>query len=190
MVAKISEVKITPADTIILSAGSTEPSIYEEDRIIWLIDSAASSHISGNKDLFHPMHNIAPVKINIANGESFSVNQTGTIRIKITSDPQWGVPEVPITLTDVIYAPKLKSNLISVGHMTSSDVSVYFGKYRSWMSPGGKIIAYGPKDNNLYSYIGYPIPLMNETADYVSEPSEPMLWHHRLAQASHHALQA
>jgi hypothetical protein len=75
MVAKISEVKITPAETIILSAGSTKSSIYEEDRIIWLIDLAASSHISGNKGLFHSMHDIAPAKIEIANGESFTANQ-------------------------------------------------------------------------------------------------------------------
>jgi hypothetical protein len=52
-----------------------------------------------------------------------------------------------------------------------------------------KIIVYRPKDNNLYSYIGYPIPPMNKTADYVSGPSEPMLWHHRLAHASHHMIE-
>jgi Integrase core domain len=57
------------------------------------------------------------------------------------------------------------------------------------MSLGGKIIAYGPKYNNLYSYIGYPIPPMNENADYVSGPSEPMLWNHRLAHASHHTIE-
>jgi gag-polypeptide of LTR copia-type/Pol polyprotein, beta-barrel domain len=134
MVAKISEAKITLVDTIILSAGSAEPSSFEETKNIWLIDSAISSHISGNTDLFHSMHNIAPVKIDMANSESFTANQRGTIRIKIASDPRWEVPDVPITLTDVIYVPKLKSNLLSVGRMTNSDVSVYFGKYLSWMS--------------------------------------------------------
>jgi gag-polypeptide of LTR copia-type len=46
MVARISEAEITPANMIILSAGSTMPSSIKEDRVIWLIDSAASSHIS------------------------------------------------------------------------------------------------------------------------------------------------
>jgi hypothetical protein len=73
--------------------------------------------------------------------------------------------------------------------MTNSDVSVYFGKYMSWMSLRGKIIAYGWNDNNLYTYIGIPIPPMNETADYVAGPSELMLWHHRLAHASHHTIE-
>ena len=39
-----------------------------DDSCLWLIDSAASSHISGNKDLFHSMHSIPPIKIDIANG--------------------------------------------------------------------------------------------------------------------------
>jgi hypothetical protein len=49
MIANISETEITPSDMIILSAGSTTPSSAEEDRVIWLIDSAASSHISGKR---------------------------------------------------------------------------------------------------------------------------------------------
>jgi Pol polyprotein, beta-barrel domain len=137
-IASISEAEITPVDTIILSAGSTMPSSVEEDRIIWLIDSAASSHISGNKNLFHSMHDIVPVRIGIANGESFTANQRGTIRIKSTSDPRWDLLDVPITLTDVIYAPKLKSNLLSVGQMTNSNVNVYFGRHLSWLSLNGK----------------------------------------------------
>ena len=46
-----------------------------DDSCLWLIDSAASSHISRNKDLFHSMHLIPPIKIDIANGESFTANQ-------------------------------------------------------------------------------------------------------------------
>ena len=46
-----------------------------DDSCLWLIDSAASSHISGNKDLFHSMHSIPPIKIDKANGESFTANQ-------------------------------------------------------------------------------------------------------------------
>jgi Pol polyprotein, beta-barrel domain len=95
MITSVSETEIPPDNMIILSVGSTTPSSTEEDRIIWLIDSAASNHISGNKNLFHSMHNIAPVRIDIANGKYFTANQRGTIRIKITSDPQWDLPDVP-----------------------------------------------------------------------------------------------
>ena len=90
------------------------------DSCLWLIDSAASSHISGNKDLFHSMHLIPPIKIDIANGESFTANQRGTINLRVASDPRWELDDVYITLTDVIYAPNLRSNLLSVGRMTNS----------------------------------------------------------------------
>jgi Pol polyprotein, beta-barrel domain len=149
MIASISETEATPDGMIILSAGSTTPSSIKEDRIICLVDSATSSHISGNKNLFLSMHDIAPVRIDIANGESITANQRGTIGIKIASDPQWDLPDIPIMLTDVIYAPKLKSNLLSVGRMTNSNVNVYFGRHLSWFSLNGKVIAYGSKDNNL-----------------------------------------
>jgi hypothetical protein len=87
--------------------------------------------------------------LTIANGESIIANQRGTIRIKIASDPRWDLPDIPIMLTDVIYAPKLKSNLLSVGRMTNSNVNVYFGRHLSWLSLNGKVIAYRLKDNNL-----------------------------------------
>ena len=41
-----------------------------DDSCLWLIDSAASSHISGNKDFFHSMHSIPPIKINIEIGRA------------------------------------------------------------------------------------------------------------------------
>jgi Pol polyprotein, beta-barrel domain len=135
------------------------------------------------------MHDIAPVKIDIDNGESFTANQRGTIRIKIASNPQWEVPDVPITLTDIIYAPKLKSNLLSVGHMTNSDVSVYFGKYLSWLTLSGKMIAYRSKENKLYTDVGFPIPPRDQTADYMFTPSDQMLWHYWLAHTSHHTIE-
>ena len=157
-----------------------------DDSCLWLIDSAASSHISGNKDLFHSMHSIPPIKINIANGESFTVNQRGTINLRVASDPCWELDNIHITLTDVIYAPNLRSNLLSVGRMTNSNVNIHFGKHMSWPIFRGKIIAYRPRENNLYTYI--TLPTNTETADLTSEPSEPTLWHHRLAHTSYHTI--
>ena len=55
-------------------------------------------------------------------------------------------------MTDIIYVPKLRSNLLSVGRMTNSNVNVQFGKHMSWPIFKGKIIAYGLKENNLYTY--------------------------------------
>ena len=134
------------------------------------------------------MYTITPIKIDIANSESFTTNQQSTIQIKITSNPHWDLEDVPITLTNILYAPKLKPNLLSVGRMTNSGVSVHFSKHLSWLVLDRKVLAYGPKENNLYTYIALPIGPKTKTADYTSEPSGPTLWHHRLAHTSYHTI--
>ena len=53
---------------------------------IWLIDLAATSHLSSDISLFHTIEQIDPVTIETASRESFTANQHGTIRIIITSE--------------------------------------------------------------------------------------------------------
>jgi hypothetical protein len=98
------------------------------------------------------------------------------IRIKISSNPQWEREDVPIPLVD-IYGPKLKSNLLLVGRMTNSNISIHFGKVLSWLVLNGKMLVYGSKENNLYTYVAFPIEPKDETIDFASSPT---LWHHRL----------
>ena len=172
--------------SMIMTTEKTPSSV--NDTYLWLIDSATSSHISRNKDLFHTMHSIPPIKIDIANGESFITDQCSTINVKVVSDPRWGLKDIPITLTDVIYTPKLKSNLLSVGRMTNSNINIHFGKHTSWLIFKGKIKAYGPKENNLYTYVTFPTDPRTETADFTSEPSGPTPWHHRLVHTSYHTI--
>ena len=108
--------------------------------------------------MFHTISDIPPITTETASGESFTANQRGTICTNIVSDPSLELPDVPIHLTDVIYAPKLKVNLLSVGRMTSSNVNVMFSKYFSSLTLNGSIIAYGPKINNLFTYTALAIP--------------------------------
>ena len=128
MMARIDKPCSTTEDikTIIMNAETTA-----NEKFTWLIHCAVSSHISSNRELFHDIHTIQPVKIDIANRESFTTNQWGTIRVKIVSDPHWRLEDLLITLTDVIYVPKLKNHLLSVGRMINSNISVHFGKYAS-----------------------------------------------------------
>ena len=130
--------------------------------------------------LTYPMGNLS-LQSNMA-------EQHGTINIKVMSDPRWGLKDVPIALTDVIYASKLKSNLLLVGRMTNSNVNVHFGKHTSWLIFKGRIIAYRPKENNLYTYVAFHTDPRTETTDYTSELSGPTLWHYRLVHTSYHII--
>ena len=115
MVATIHELLLdsTPRVSIAMHISTLTPPML--DSHVWLIDLAASSHLSRNLELFQSLNDIPPVTIETASGDSFTANQRGTIRIAIVSDPSLELLDVPITLTDVIYVLKLKANLLSVG---------------------------------------------------------------------------
>ena len=113
---------------------------------------AASSHLSGKLELFMSLHNIPPVTIKMASGDSFTANQQGTIHILITADLSHELPAIPITLTDIIYVPRLKANLLSVGQMTNSNVNVIFRQHSSSLTLNSIILVHGPKVDNLFTY--------------------------------------
>ena len=62
---------------------------------IWLINSATSSHLSGDLSLFHTIERIDPITIETASEESFTANQRGIIQIVITSETHFQLPSVP-----------------------------------------------------------------------------------------------
>ena len=79
MMANIKEID----EKTILSNRSSSISKVEDNTHIWLVDSAASSHLSGNINLFNSIYFIPPVSIHTANGDSFTANQKGTIRLTL-----------------------------------------------------------------------------------------------------------
>ena len=102
-----------------------------DNTYLWLINSAASSHISRNKNLFHTMHSIPLIKIDIANRESFIADQRGTINVKVISDPHWGLEDVPITWI------KTKTRFASINFIRNKEsltVATLFKNYIVWLS--------------------------------------------------------
>ena len=57
---------------------STNPSILPDvcdKNCLWLIDSAATSHICRNHDLFKKLHQVPPISIKTTSGKSFKANK-------------------------------------------------------------------------------------------------------------------
>ena len=111
MMANISELN----SGITLSTETSALSAIKDKDHNWLVDSAASSHLSGNRSLFHQFYDVEPIAIETASGELFVSTKRGTIDIIIRSDPKLNLPDLPITLQEVIYVPNLQANLLSVG---------------------------------------------------------------------------
>src|SRR3977135_125677 len=178
-----------------LSMKTSALSAVHDQSHIWLVDSAASSHLCGDIQLFDNLYSIPPLSIETASGDSFTATQRGTIFLTLFSDNSTGLQDVALTLKDVIYAPKLNANLLSVGRMTNANVDVMFSKEFSALSLDGEIIARGPKINILFVYTARSIPSSGsippvfETASFVSEPTDITLWHHRLAHTGHSTIE-
>lgn len=88
----------------------------EED---WLGDSAASKHMSHRLDWFTTYHrnNGDETTVQIGDNSHIEVEGHGTIEILALVKGEWE----PRTLENVLYVPKLKKNLFSIGTTTNKN---------------------------------------------------------------------
>jgi hypothetical protein len=90
--------------------------IYEN----WDLDSRASKHMTGNKDLLTDLKPIKTLQVITADGAVHESKMAGNANIKIEGET--------IKLNKVYYVPGLSSNLISVSTVTDNKYDVIFNK--------------------------------------------------------------
>jgi Pol polyprotein, beta-barrel domain len=87
MMAHISNATEEDPAKITISTNMSTLLSFEPNSHYWFIDSAATSHICGNINLFQTIEDISPIVIETASGDVFEANKLGTVRITIRSDP-------------------------------------------------------------------------------------------------------
>lgn len=179
MMAQISEVADDVENNITTATSTLALSAVHDKSHLWLVDSAASSHICSNIDLFEEIHSMPTISIETASRDAFKANQKGTINVYIQSDVHLHIPPLALTLQNVIFVPKLNANLLLVGRMTSASVNVTFSKLHTTMVMNGQTIARGTKINNLFTYTALPLPTtthtdipITDTTFYTKEPND------------------
>ena len=65
---------------------------------------------------------------------------------------RFNILNLPITLLEVIYLPKLDANSLSVGQMMNANVDVIFSRQHSSLLKDNDILAHSPKMGNLFTY--------------------------------------
>ncbi|KAK9673406.1 hypothetical protein RND81_12G165600 [Saponaria officinalis] len=74
----------------------------------WIVDSGASDHMCSNLKLFSDIETVPkPYSISLPNGHVVTINSVGTVQL---------IPD--IRLTNVLYVPCFKFNLLSVAKLT------------------------------------------------------------------------
>ncbi|GFV22691.1 retrovirus-related Pol polyprotein from transposon TNT 1-94 [Trichonephila clavipes] len=86
--------------------------LFEEnfDKGVWVIDTAATSHFCNDKSLFLDLKPITNMKMSLATEDkSCPVEGIGTLRFRVKYKESFH----EITLTDILFNPKLRRNLLS-----------------------------------------------------------------------------
>lgn len=95
----------------------------KSDRDVWIIDSGATSHMCVNPEYFVSMDKTVKQEIFLANGRKTTTEGVGSCKLV------WESPEgrrYNVVLSDVLYVPNFKTNLISVKKLTAFGVKVNF----------------------------------------------------------------
>jgi len=94
-----------------------------------LIDSGASDHCFADKTLFttYILLNYLFIGLSAGKDSTFRILEKRTIKLQTYVNRE----QKTITLDNVIYAPKLRSNLISISKLGSRGASVIFDKTRA-----------------------------------------------------------
>ncbi|GFX70877.1 retrovirus-related Pol polyprotein from transposon TNT 1-94 [Trichonephila clavipes] len=93
-----------------------ETFITEFDKGVWVIDTAATSHFCNDKSLFLDLKPITNMKMSLATEDnSCPVEGIGTLRFRVKYKGSFH----EITLTDVLFNPKLRRNLLSGSRLES-----------------------------------------------------------------------
>ena len=107
----------------------------------WGIDTMASLHVSGNKDVFDALpRRCAPVKIEVADGAFVVAMQRGSVRLRVRNAAD--SKTIGVTIDNVYYHERFKVNLLSWGILKELDWELVSTKASSTVTtPGNNRIA-------------------------------------------------
>lgn len=114
----------------------------------WLADSATSSHVANRRDMFTHLEPAPGRTVAGVGGTSISIEGCGTVELLSVRNGRNHV----LRLTDILYIPRNKNNLLSLGRWDSEGRSYNcIGGVLRLLTKHGIVVAEGKKiRNNLY----------------------------------------
>jgi histone deacetylase 1/2 len=145
---KSTQVNLTEEDGGEIESNSEEINVClaafaaEED---WFLDSGATSHVTGNRSLLLNLDQSSVPSVRLAGNQVMPVEGKGNVRIEDTNG------EIKI-VSDVLYVPGVRTNLLSVGKFTDLGCSVVFYSNRCYIYKKNNIFLQAVRDqkNRLY----------------------------------------
>jgi transposase InsO family protein len=143
----------------------------------WLIDSGASTHICAQRSCFSSLRPLdQPVQINIADGRAVRALGIGDIALDVLCGTEW----ISNIFKDVLFAPDLKMNLLSVSRLTNDGLVVSFFDDHCHIMMQDRLVASSIKEaSDLYRLISR-IDRSTKVASAAISSGNAKLWHARL----------
>ena len=157
----------------------------------WIIDSGASRHMTFQGEILYNYKEFeTPEPVGLGDGRT--VSALGSGKVKVVSQ-LYHNKKVAGWMTDVLYVPKLTSNLFSVNAATLKGNVISFGHKYCWIrNKKRKLIGTGSPMGKLYML---NCEVLNSPADKATVAGETEgnskidLWHQRLAHVNVKQLQ-
>jgi hypothetical protein len=137
------------------------PSSSSHLTLYWYVDSAATQHMTCQREWLHNFEPIPPRQVIL--GDDHILEATGKGQVKLLLETEGGTSEGG--LTEVLYVPDLAVNLLSVRRLVEKEAKVEFDagacviKNRS-----GAVIGQTVMDNNLYRLKAKTLPVAEVAA--------------------------
>jgi hypothetical protein len=147
----------------------------------WLIDSGASKHMTGQKNILSSLiEKDFPQNISLREDYQCPIKGMGESTYKLDSG-------TPMRMKDILYVPSLKKNLPFISAPDKKGLRVAFidGEVLMW-SKGKTMedaVVFGTKEGGLYKLKGHSDVAFNHSTKIPCE-----LWHRRLAHINYKAL--
>jgi hypothetical protein len=140
----------------------------------WLIDSGASKHMTGQKDILSSLtEKDFPHKVSLGDDYQYPIKGMGESTYKLDSG-------TPMRMKDVLYVPGLTKNLLSISALHKKGFRVAFIDGEVLMWPKRKtievVVVIGTEEGCLYKLKGHSDVALTHSTEIPCE-----LWHRRLA---------
>lgn len=143
----------------------------------WYVDSAATNHVTSRKDWLLNVEQADIDKITVANNEHISVDCVGQANITTIVNNQ----KFDIVVNDVLYVPKLSTNLLSVSQLTKRGNRVVFTDQGCQIyNRNGTLISTADLVNNMYK-----LNLNKPKSSFLATAVSGDIWHRRFGHINY-----
>jgi hypothetical protein len=121
----------------------------------WLVDSGASCHMTGARELFESITETdSDMCVELGMGTRHAVQGTGTVRFQLESGEM-------LRVTNVLWVPELRRSVLSVSEIEKKGYHILFWDGQVLFVPRGSsfrsTVVLGVRERNLYRLKGQPI---------------------------------